>query len=125
MRIKLIGLAGLATAFLASPAFAQSAVGTWARENGESRVRIAKCGEALCGTVVWLRNPAESKSKVGQRVFFDMVANGDNAWSGKAFNPEDGKTYSGKMSVSGGTLTTAGCVAGGLICRSVTWSRSN
>ena len=123
--MRRVMLGAVAMMLLASPVFAQSAVGTWARENGESRVRIAKCGEALCGTVVWLKNPAESKSKVGQRVFFDMMPNGSDAWSGKAFNPEDGKTYSGKMSVSGNALTTAGCVAGGLICRSVNWSRAN
>ena len=109
----------------AVPALAQDATGTWLRENGASRVRVAKCGEALCGTVVWLKDPATSKSKVGQRVFYDMKPNGTNAWAGKAFNPEDGKTYSGKMSVSGNALTTAGCVAGGLICRSVSWSRVN
>lgn len=119
----------LAAAFMlaafTAPALAQDVTGTWARENGESRVRFAKCGEAICGTVVWLKNPAESKSKVGQRVFFDMKPNGANTWAGKAFNPEDGKTYSGKMNLSGNALTTAGCVAGGLICRSVSWSRAN
>lgn len=122
-RLVLAAVAGVTLA--SAPAFAQSAVGTWQRENGESRVRIAPCGDALCGVVVWLKNPAESKSKVGQRVFFDMKPNGANAWSGQAFNPEDGKTYSGKMSVSGSALTTAGCVAGGLICRSVSWSKIN
>lgn len=110
---------------LPGAAAAQDATGTWLRENGESRIRIAKCGEALCGTVVWLKNPAESKSKVGQRVFYDMVQNGANSWTGQAFNPEDGKTYAGKMTVSGNALTTAGCIAGGWICRSVSWSRSN
>lgn len=122
-RFALAVMAGMT--LCSAPAFAQSAVGTWQRENGESRVRIAPCGDALCGVVVWLKNPAESKSKVGQRVFFDMKPNGTNAWAGQAFNPEDGKTYTGKMNVSGGALTTAGCVAGGLICRSVTWSRVN
>lgn len=112
-------------AALSAPALAQDVTGTWQRETGESRVRFAKCGEAICGTVVWLKNPAESKSKVGQRVFFDMVPSGTNAWTGKAFNPEDGKTYSGKMTLSGNALTTAGCVAGGWICRSVNWARAN
>jgi uncharacterized protein (DUF2147 family) len=120
-------MAAIAAVFssLAAPVFAQDVAGTWLRENGESRVRFAKCGEAMCGTVVWLKNPAESKSKVGQRVFYDMVSSGANAWTGKAFNPEDGKTYSGKMTLSGNSLTTAGCVAGGWICRSASWSRAN
>ena len=37
---------------------------------------------------------------------------------------EDGKTYTGKMTLSGNTLTTAGCVMS-VICKSATWTRSN
>jgi len=48
---------------------------------------------------------------------------GDGKWKGKAFNPEDSKTYTGMMSLSGNSLTTAGCVFGGLICKSAKWSR--
>jgi uncharacterized protein (DUF2147 family) len=113
--------AGLAA--LSTPALAD-ATGTWLRDNGNSRVRIASCGANLCGTIVWLQDPS-GPAKVGQRVFFDMAPNGANKWSGKAFNPEDGKTYSGTMSVSGNNLTTAGCVLGGMICRSVNWRRVN
>lgn len=100
-------------------------IGTWLRDNGESRVRFARCGEAVCGTVAWLKDPANAKSRVGQRVFYDMKPSGANAWSGTAFNPEDGREYSGTMSLAGNTLTTRGCVLGGMICRSVTWSRVN
>ena len=113
-------------AFLAfcAPAVAGEAAGTWLRDTGASRVKFAACGAALCGTIVWLKD-ASSDAKVGQKVFFDMKPNGDNAWSGSAFNPEDGKNYSGKMTLSGDTLTTAGCVLGGLVCKSVKWSRVN
>jgi uncharacterized protein (DUF2147 family) len=110
---------------LPGTASAQEVLGTWLRENGEARVRFARCGEAICGTVVWLKSPAESKSSVGQHIFYDMRPNGANSWAGQAFNPEDGKTYSGKMILSGNALTTAGCIAGGWICRSVSWSRAN
>ncbi len=90
---------------------------------GASKVRIASCGgEALCGTIVWLKDP-NGPAKVGQQVFFDMKPHGDNVWTGSAFNPEDGKTYSGKMTLAGDRLTTAGCVFGGLICKSVAWTR--
>lgn len=99
--------------------------GTWLRENGGARVRMTKCGDAICGTITWLKDPANTKSKVGQRVFFDMKPNGADAWAGKAFNPEDGQTYSGKITLSGSSMTTAGCVAGGWICRSVSWSKVN
>lgn len=98
------------------------ATGTWLRDNGKGTVRIAHCGAALCGTVASVSDPA-SPAKVGQRVFYGMVPSGENSWSGHAFNPEDGKTYSGTMILAGSRLTTAGCVLGGLICKSVHWSR--
>lgn len=114
-----------ALCIVAGTARAADATGVWMRSDGTSKVRISKCGDALCGSISWLKNPEESKGKVGQRVFFDMQPDGGDAWAGKAFNPEDGKTYTGKMSLSGDSLTTKGCALGGLVCKSVTWRRSN
>jgi uncharacterized protein (DUF2147 family) len=37
------------------------------------------------------------KTKVGQRLFFDMHPDGANAWTGKAVNPGNGSIYSGKI----------------------------
>jgi uncharacterized protein (DUF2147 family) len=124
MRFAAILLSAAAqTALTSAPALADPS-GTWLRDNGNSRVRIAKCGDAFCGTLVWVKD-ADSPSKVGQRIFYDMKASGENAWTGKAFNPEDGKTYSGKLTLSGSTMTTSGCVLGGMICRSVAWRKVN
>jgi uncharacterized protein (DUF2147 family) len=125
VRSKLmLGGAGLTLAISAFPAAAQDVSGIWQRDSGASRVRFAKCGEAMCGTLAWLKD-AGGPAKVGQRIFYDMKPNGPGKWSGSAFNPEDGKTYSGTMTLSGSNLTTSGCVMGGLICRSVKWSRVN
>lgn len=121
---KLAALAALGMLAGIATAGAQEVVGVWERDTGASRVRFSKCGEALCGSLSWLRDQ-NGPAKVGQRIFHDMKPNGANKWSGSAFNPEDGKTYSGTMTLSGDTLTTAGCVMGGLICRSVKWTRSN
>nr|WP_236841921.1 DUF2147 domain-containing protein [Bosea sp. PAMC 26642] len=105
------------------PGLAQDVGGTWLRETGASRVRFVKCGEAMCGTLSWLKD-ANGPAKVGQRIFYDMKPDGPGKWKGSAFNPEDGKTYSGTMTLAGDKLTTSGCVLGGLICRSVNWSRA-
>ena len=109
---------GAATAQAADPS------GTYLRDTGASKVRISKCGEAYCGSLVWLKDP-NGPAKVGQRIFYEMKPAGESKWEGKAFNPEDGKTYSGKMTLSGGTLTTAGCALGGLICKSVSWAKAD
>lgn len=119
---KRVALAALSMLAGIGAATAQEVTGVWQRDTGASRVRFSKCGEALCGTISWLKEQS-GPAKVGQRIFYDMKPNGANTWSGSAFNPEDGKTYAGTMTLSGGTLTTAGCVMGGLICRSVKWTR--
>jgi uncharacterized protein (DUF2147 family) len=113
-----------AATITASPAFSADVTGTWLRDTGASKVKFAPCGGAICGHIVWLKEGADPKAKVGQRVFFDMKPNGANSWSGSAFNPEDGKTYTGKMTLDGNMLTTAGCVLS-VICKSTTWSRAN
>ncbi|UZF93302.1 DUF2147 domain-containing protein [Bosea sp. NBC_00550] len=121
---RLAALAALGMLASVATAAAQEVAGVWERDTGASRVRFTKCGEALCGTISWLKEQ-NGPAKVGQRIFYDMKPDGDGKWAGSAFNPEDGKTYSGTMKLSGSTLTTAGCVMGGLICRSVKWTRSN
>jgi uncharacterized protein (DUF2147 family) len=107
---------------LSGAARAAEPTGTWLRDNGNAQVRVAACGGALCGVIAWVKDPS-GPGKVGQRVFYSMVPDGNGGWSGQAFNPEDGRTYSGTMTVSGNHLKTAGCVLGGLICKSVGWSR--
>lgn len=112
-------------AFAASAHFALAGevLGEWARDDGKAKVRFAPCGGAVCGAITWLRD-ADAKGRVGQRVFFDMKPSGDNAWAGSAFNPEDGQNYAGKMALAGDHLSTAGCVFGGLICKTVAWTRA-
>jgi uncharacterized protein (DUF2147 family) len=101
---------------------AQDAQGVWTRADGAARIQFSPCGAALCGAIVWLKD-SSSKAHVGQQVFFDMARADQNSWTGNAFNPEDGKIYSGKMVLSGKKLKTSGCVLGGLICKTVLWRR--
>jgi uncharacterized protein (DUF2147 family) len=99
--------------------------GEWTRADGKAKVRFITCGgDAVCGSISWLRDPKNDPGKVGQQVFFDMKPKAEDVWAGSAFNPEDGKTYSGKMTLAGDHLTTAGCVLGGLICKSMSWTRA-
>jgi uncharacterized protein (DUF2147 family) len=51
---------------------------------------------------------------------------GANAWQGTLYNFQDGKTYNGRMSMpNANSMSLSGCVLGGLICRSQTWTRVN
>ncbi len=111
-----------AAPFGATQVRAEDVQGVWTRDDGAVKVEFSSCGDALCGAVSWLKS-AKGAAKVGQRVFFDMVRSDQITWVGKAFNPDDGRTYSGKMVLSGKKLKTSGCVMGGLICKTVVWVR--
>ena len=112
----------IASLALAVPAVAADISGEWKRADGRSRIKMSSCGDAMCGTITWLRD-ANSPARVGQQVFYGLKPSG-GGWSGTAFNPEDGKTYAGKVSLAGSSMTTSGCVLGGLICKSVDWVRA-
>lgn len=117
------------------PALAGDVTGVWQRPSGTSRIEIAPCGSALCGTLVWLKTPRadtqnpdpakRARSLLGTRTVMGMKPAGDTGvWTGKVYNAEDGKTYSGRMTLEGpNRLSLKGCVLGGLICRGETWSR--
>jgi uncharacterized protein (DUF2147 family) len=137
-------IAVLAAVLAASLAHAQGAgspVGVWLTQAGDARVRISKCGEALCGVVVWLReptNPATGQPQVddknpnpalarrpmiGLPLFTDMRVTGPNKWSGHIYNADDGGTYVSNISIAGpDALRVEGCV--GMLCGGETWTRS-
>ena len=45
------------------------------------------------------------------------------SYKGQVNKLDEGKTYNGKASVSGNTLSLSGCVLGGLICKSESLTR--
>lgn len=118
-----------------APAMAQNQdpSGTYLSESGETRVRIAKCGAAYCGTIVAVQGEAKDvnnsdpalrgRNLVGVRMISDIRPSGEG-FTGQLYNYKDGKTYTGKMSFAGGNaMKLSGCVLGGLICRSQTWTK--
>lgn len=104
------GLALAATLALVTVSFAADPLeGTWKRSNG-TLIRYASAGGGkYCGTVM----TGEYK---GQSI--GCMSGSGGSYKGKVNKLDEGKTYSGKASVSGDTLSLAGCVLGGLICKS-------
>jgi uncharacterized protein (DUF2147 family) len=121
-RVSLVALALLAAP--ASTAIASDVTGVWTRDDGSAKLRFSVCGgDGVCGFLVWKKDP-DGPAKIGQQLFFDMKPNGENAWKGAAFNPNDGNRYTAKLTLSHDHLVTAGCVLGGLICKSFGWTRA-
>jgi len=128
-----------------TPAMAGDPAGNWLTKDAEAKVTIAKCGPALCGTIVGLKQPIDPETKrpktdannpdpakrsrpvIGVQIIFDMKPSGTpDKWDGQVYNAEDGKTYSGSITLTGAsTLDLKGCALGGFICKSQTWTRTN
>lgn len=124
----------LGLAFTGS-AVAADATGTWVRPSGSSQIKIAPCGSALCGAIVWLKTPRNDDKNpdpakrgnplLGTRIVHGMKPTGEaNTWKGKVYNAENGKTYNGFITMEGADkMKLEGCVLGGLACKGETWSR--
>ena len=137
----------IAAAVMASatmiPANASDLTGTWLIQDGTAKVRIVACGEAICGTVVWLSSPNDaatgrpqtdklnadpekrSRPMLGVGVVLGMQRNSEaNKWFGRIYNPDDGNTYNGAIELlDPSRLRVEGCVA--LYCQTEIWTRTN
>ena len=123
MNVKRLGLALTAFLLTTAPTLADDILGTWLRDNGAMQVKFEPCGDAICGNIVWLKPGSDMKAKIGQRLFYDMRSSGANSWTGKAANPNNGSIYSGNMSIEGSSLSTSGCMIGGLVCKTANWRK--
>ena len=124
------------------PALAADPLGTWYTEGNESQVRISNCGDALCGALVWLKEPNDPKTGkpktdkenadpskrnrplVGVQIVLALKPSGTpDQWKGEVYNAKDGNTYTGFFTMTGAdTAELKGC-AFGFICKSQTWTR--
>ena len=106
------------TAFGAGPG---NILGSWKTDGGDSRLELFKCGEKICGKIVWLKQPNYIDSKdgpvgkkkidrknpdpslrgrtiLGLQVMKGLTAKGRNRWgNGTCYDPETGKSYKCKM----------------------------
>jgi uncharacterized protein (DUF2147 family) len=111
----------LLTAINALGAGPDDILGSWKTEGGKSALEFFRCGEKICGKIVWLKVPLYidsadgpvGKPKVdlknpkpalrhrpilGLQVMNGVTATGDNRWEhGTCYDPESGNTYKCKM----------------------------
>jgi uncharacterized protein (DUF2147 family) len=123
---------------------ASTPIGNWVTQDGKGRIRVAKCGEGLCGNLTWFRMPPESahvpladvldsknanaalrgRKLLGSPVLVNMQAQGQATWKGHIYNADDGRIYDATISLSGpNSLKVQGCALGGWVCGTQSWSR--
>ncbi len=131
---KIVKLAiGVVAGTLLASTLAQAASpnGVWRTPSGW-KVKVYQCGAAFCGKVIGgvkgkdVHNPnkvMQNRAIVGIRMIWGMKKSGSK-YTGKLYNPKDGKTYTGQIKeVTASSMNLGGCVFGGLICKSQTWRK--
>lgn len=108
----------LGVAAFAGSASAASPNGTWLRSNG-AHILAFDCGGGLGLKVT--KSP--EANKVGKTIMCGAKKTSENKWKGTLLNLDNNQKYSGYVTLSGGSLSLSGCVLGGMICNSDTWSR--
>jgi uncharacterized protein (DUF2147 family) len=141
-RLPAFGLILAATIAAGGPARAADPLGTWYTADKDSQVRITNCGGALCGALIWLKEPndpatgrpktdknnadatKQSRPLIGVQIVLGMKPSGADQWSGQVYNASDGKTYTGSFTMTGAnSAELKGCVMS-VICKSQTWTRA-
>ncbi len=134
------------TLFLSANVRAQDAdaiLGGWYTKDSKALVEIYKCNDLYCGKIVWLKepleedgneklddnNPDESK-RTDKIIGLNLVSNFSfkkkNKWAGGTiYDPDNGKTYSCKMTLKGDTLKVRGFIGISLIGRTQVWNKKS
>jgi uncharacterized protein (DUF2147 family) len=124
-------LAGPAAAAPPSVAVSDAVEGLWRNGKDTVRIRTYVCGVSICGQIVRADAKARAdaadggtKQLVGTQVFREFRPASGGTWKGKVYVPDINRTFSGVLSLAApDKLIGKGCVLGGLICKSSTWTR--
>ncbi len=113
---------------MAGAAYADPLEGIWQTEVDDGSyayVTIEPCAENYCGYISRTFNTeGEYQSdNIGKMMVIDMHPDGSGKYKGSVWRPSNDKIYIGKIDLDGDTVRLRGCVAGGLICASQTWTR--
>jgi len=99
---------------------ADSIYGVWVRDGHPTdKLEFYDCAGKLCAKGI---QPMLDGSPAPQ-IIRSAAKTGPNSWKGDLFNPEDGRTYTGKITYDSPTkLTLTGCLVA-FLCQSETWTR--
>lgn len=128
--------------FITTSVFAQTTdadkiIGSYMTEENKGKVTITKKDNKYYGTLVWTNvpdaldknNPDEKQRKnkiAGKVILKDFVHTSNSTWEkGTVYDPESGKTYSGKITLEkNGNLNMRGFVGVSMFGRTTVWKRA-
>ena len=119
-------IALLAGAVIARPLFASAGPdisGDWLRSDGTARMHIAACGSQICAINTWIKDTVRDE-QVGDKLVMTLEPQGDSRLIGAAFDVRRQRSYSLSITVERNNMLTHGCVIKGIVCRTMSWTRT-
>jgi uncharacterized protein (DUF2147 family) len=123
-------------------------LGIWKTELDESKVEVYRCGENICGKIVWLKRPVytdgsdgqigtpiidrknpdpaqRTRPLIGLQIMQGFSEQGDTTWGGgSCYDPKSGKSYRGKIRLAApDRLELRGFIGIPLFGRTSVWTR--
>jgi uncharacterized protein (DUF2147 family) len=118
--------AGAAAILAATPSLAQSPTGVWLDHTGRAAIEITNCSGALCGKIVWLKDPANNKDGCGLQIIGNVKPVSGNKWdNGWILDPEKNSKYDVELTpLSNGNLKVMGYAGMKFLSETYTWTRA-
>lgn len=123
-------------------------LGIWKTELDESKVEVYRCGEKICGKIIWLKRPVytdgndgyvgtpiidrknpdpdlRNRPLIGLQIMQGFSEQGDATWGGgSCYDPKSGKSYQGKIRLAApDRLELRGFIGIPLFGRTSVWTR--
>jgi len=124
-------------------------VGVWDNEEKDAKIEVYHCGEKYCGRIISLKEPNYPEGSrdgvpgtpkldhhnpdanlriapiIGLIIMHDFAFSGSDEWvGGTVYDPKNGKTYSGKLTlVSPSQLKLRGFIGISLFGRTSVWTK--
>jgi uncharacterized protein (DUF2147 family) len=110
-------------------------IGDWVLPEGGTVIHTYRCGDALCGQIVKVPDPARRDSYnadpvlrrrplLGVVITSSLYQKGPATWQGKVYNPLNGYTYNSTLRLlDKNRFTLDGCLVGPLFCHTKTYYR--
>jgi uncharacterized protein (DUF2147 family) len=99
-------------------------LGVWLDHTGRGAVEIVKCGEALCGKVVWVADQSNSKG-CGLQILGDVKPMGDGTFDeGWIYDPDKDAKFDVEIVPQGDKLKIVGYAGVKLFSQTFTWTKA-
>jgi uncharacterized protein (DUF2147 family) len=140
--MRLFLFAAVVVIIASTSAFAATPTGVWLSADGRVKVSVTNCNGALCGAIVWLKQPIDPQTQrprtdklnpditkrgrpmLGLPVVRGLRPVGENEWAGPIYNADEGRIYNVNLKLASPTnLALEGCVLG-VLCKVQTWTRA-